>query len=136
MRRRPRKRQQEDHTSIAFFSAATLACVVIAAVEDVRYSATGVPLWSSWRLQPVSIFAGALSFVGLLYCLERINNRSRAVAYIEPYLPLVVLSGANVMLKLNPAWLLPVVLGCVTWSVGRVRKTREQHSTSRRAAGS
>lgn len=136
MRRRPKKRPREDHTAIAFFSAATLAVVVIAAMEDVRYSATGVPLWSSWRLQPVSIFAGALAFVGLFYCLQRINDRAHAIAYVEPYVPLVVLSGANVLLKLNPAWLIPVVVGCVTWSVGRVRRTREQTSTSRRAAGS
>jgi hypothetical protein len=131
MHRRPKKRQTEDYSAIAFFSAATLACVVIAAVEDVRYSATGVPLWSSWRLQPISIFAGALAFVGLLYCLQRINDRAHAIAYVEPYAPLLVLSGANLLLKLNPAWLIPVVLGCITWSVGRVRKTREQHSRSR-----
>lgn len=113
-----------------------LALATVAVVEDVRYSATGVALWETWRFQPISIFAGALAFVGLLYCLLRINNRPNALFYVEPYIPLLVLAGANIVLKLNPAWLLPVVLACVLWSVARSRRARGQKQMPRRASGS
>lgn len=135
MRRRG-KRQREDHTAIAFFSASMLAMATVAVVEDMRYSATGVPLWDTWRFQPVSIFAGTLAFIGLLYCLLRISNRPNALAYVEPYLPILVLSGANIVLKRNPAWLLPVILACIVWSVSRARRARGQKPMSRRVSGS
>ena len=105
MRRRARKRQGEDHTAIAFSSALMLALATVAVVEDVRYSATGVPLWETWRFQPISIFAGALAFIGLLYWLLRINNCPNAMFYVAPSIPVLVLSGANIVLKRNPAWL-------------------------------
>lgn len=95
MRRRARRRQSEDYTAIAFLAASILGVAAVAVVEDVRYSATGIPLWSSWHFQPASIFAGMLAFVGVLYCLQRVNNRPRALEYVEPYLPLLVLSGAK-----------------------------------------
>jgi len=113
-----------------------LGSAVVAVVEDVRYSATGVPLWSSWHFQPASIFAGMLAFVGVLYCLQRINNRPRALEYVEPYLPLLVLSGANLMLKLNSMWLLLALLPSIAWSARRMRKARSERSMPRRASGS
>lgn len=121
---------------MAFLAAAILGVATVAVVEDVMYSATGVPLWKTWRFQPVSIFSGCLVFVVLLYLLQRINHRSRAVAYVEPYLPLLVLSAANVVLKLNPAWLLPVVCSCIGWSVSRIRRARGHRPIQRRASGS
>jgi hypothetical protein len=136
MRRRTKRRHNEDHTIIAFLAAAMLGSAAVAVVEDVRYSATGVPLWTSWHFQPASIFAGMLAFVGVLYCLQRINNRPRALEYVEPYLPLLVLSGANLMLKLNSMWLLLALLPSIAWSVSRMRKTRSERSMPRRASGS
>jgi hypothetical protein len=136
MRRRTKRRHNEDHTIIAFLAAAMLGSAAVAVVEDVRYSATGIPLWSSWHFQPASIFAGMLAFVGVLYCLQRINNRPRALEYVEPYLPLLVLSGANLMLKLNSMWLLLALLPSIAWSVSRMRKTRSERSMPRRASGS
>jgi hypothetical protein len=136
MRRRSRRRQNEDHTAIAFLAAGMLGAAAVAVVEDVRYSATGIPLWSSWHFQPASIFAGMLAFVGVLYCLQRINNRPRALEYVEPYLPLLVLSGANLMLKLNSMWLLLALLPSIAWSVSRMRKARSVRSMPRRASGS
>jgi hypothetical protein len=136
MRRRSRRRQIEDHTAIAFLAAGMLGAAAVAVVEDVRYSATCIPLWSSWHFQPASIFAGMLAFVGVLYCLQRINNRPRALEYVEPYLPLLVLSGANLMLKLNSMWLLLALLPSIAWSVSRMRKARSVRSMPRRASGS
>lgn len=136
MRRRLRRRQHEDHSGIAFLAAGMLGVAVVAAGEDVRYSATGIPLWSTWHFQPASIFAGLLAFVGLLYCLQRINDRTRALEYIEPYLPLLVLSGANLVLKLSSIWVLLALLPSIAWSVSRKRKVRAAKSTPRRASGS
>jgi hypothetical protein len=136
MRRRTKRRHNEDHTIIAFLAAAMLGSAAVAVVEDVRYSATGIPLWSSWHFQPASIFAGMLAFVGVLYCLQRINNRPRALEYVEPYLPLLVLSGANLMLKLNSMWLLLALLPSIAWSASRMRKARSERSMPRRASGS
>jgi hypothetical protein len=136
MRRRAKRRHNEDHTAIAFLAAGMLGAAAVAVVEDVRYSATGIPLWSSWHFQPASVFAGMLAFVGVLYCLQRINNRPRALEYVEPYLPLLVLSGANLMLKLNSMWLLLALLPSIAWSVSRMRKARLERSMPRRASGS
>jgi|SRR5580692_4173813 hypothetical protein len=136
MRRRTKRRHNEDHTIIAFLAAAMLGSAAVAVVEDVRYSATGVPLWTSWHFQPASIFAGMLAFVGVLYCLQRINNRPRALEYVEPYLPLLVLSGANLMLKLNSMWLLLALLPSIAWSASRMRKARSERAMPRRASGS
>jgi hypothetical protein len=135
MRRRAKRRHNEDHTAIAFLAAGMLGAAAVAVVEDVRYSATGIPLWSSWHFQPTSIFAGMLAFVGVLYCLQRIKNRPRALEYVEPYLPLLVLSGANLMLKLNSMWLLLALLPSIAWSVSRMRKARLERSMPRRASG-
>lgn len=109
-----------------------LGGAAVAVVEDVRYSATGIPLWSSWHFQPASIFAGMIVFVGVLYCLQRMNDPARALEYVEPYLPTLVLSAANLLLKFNPVWLLAVLLPSVAWSMGRVRRTRAQRFMARR----
>ncbi len=108
-----------------------LAVAMIAVIEDVLYSATGVPIWNTWHLHPVSIFIGGLSFVGLLYFLQRVNDRPRAIDYVEPYVPLLVFSAANLVLKLNAVWLLPGLAICIAWSIGRVRKVRARRAMSR-----
>jgi hypothetical protein len=136
MPRRNRNRQQEDYAVIAFVAAAVLACTVVAVAEDFRYSVTGVPLWNGWRFQPVSIFAGVVSFVGVLYCLLRIGDPEKALEYIEPYMPLLVLSGASLLVKVNQLWLVPVGAVCLAWSIGRVRKARAQKGFARRLSGS
>lgn len=136
MPKRGKRQQNDDHTAIAFLAAAMLGLAAVAVVEDVRYSATGIPLWSSWHFQPASIFAGMLAFVGVLYCLQRINNRPRALEYVEPYLPLLVLSGANLALKVNSMWLLLALLPTIAWSVSRTRRSRAERSVPRRASGS
>ena len=107
---------------------------MVAVVEDVLYSATGIPLWKTWRFHPVSIFAGVLAFGLLLYLLQRINDRARAMEYVEPFMPLLALSGANLLLDVNSAWLLPVLLASVFWSIGRMRKARSHRAVSRRAS--
>lgn len=123
-RRRKGRHQQEDHTGMAFAISGIFACTIIAAVEDTLYFATDVPFWNTWRFHPGPIFAGTLAFLGLLYCLQRMNDRERALQYLEPYTPLLGLSAANLALKLNAAWLLPVALACILWSVAQVRRLR------------
>lgn len=113
-----------------------LGMAAVAVVEDIRYSATGIPLWSTWHFQPVSMFAGIGAFVGVLYGLQRVSNRPRALEYVKPYLPLLVLSGANLVLKLNSMWLLLALLPSVAWSIGRLRKARSERSLQRRVSGS
>ncbi len=136
MSRRSKRRLNEDYSGVAFLAASMLGAAAVAVVEDVRYSATGIPLWSNWRFQPVSIFAGMLAFVGVLYCLQRINNRPRALEYVEPYLPLLALSAANLALKVNSAWLLLALPLSVAWSVSRMRKARLEKPLPRRVSGS
>jgi len=128
MRRKTRRQQQEDYTGVAFAAAAVFGGVIVAIVQDALYSAPGVTQWTNWRLHPLSVFAGTMAFTGLLYLLQRMNNRPRPAEYAETYLPLVVLSGANVLLKLNAAWLAPVAVACIAWNVGRVRKDRARRS--------
>jgi hypothetical protein len=130
--RRRKEHDRGDHTTMAFVIAAIFGCTVVAVVEDAWYFATGVVFWNTRRFHPDSIFLGALAFTGLLYFLQRMNNGDRAVQYVQPYLPLVVLSGANVALKLNPAWLLPVALACIGWSVVQVRRVNGGKAMSRR----
>ena len=136
MRRRARRQQNEDYAGVAFLAAGMLGLAAVAVVEDLRYSATGIPLWSHWHLQPASIFAGMLAFVGVLYCLQRIKNKARALQYVEPYLPLLVLSGANLVLQLNAAWLLLALPPTIAWSISRMRRSRSERSMPRRASGS
>ncbi len=131
-RKRKERRQQGDHTDMAFAISGLFACAIVALVEDIFYFATGVPFWDTWRFHPASIFAGTLAFLGLVYLLQRMNDRAHALRYLEPYVPLLGFSGANLALKLNPAWLLPVALACVVWSVAQVRRLRGGRPAPRR----
>jgi hypothetical protein len=109
---------------MAFAIAGIFACAVIALVEDIFYFATDMPFWNTLRFHPVSIFAGVLVFLGLLYILQRMNHGERALQYLEPYLPLLGFSGVNLALKFNAAWLLPVAVACIVWSVTQTRGCR------------
>ena len=131
-RRRKERRQQEDHTGMAFAIAGIFACAVIALVEDIFYFSTDVPFWNTLRVHPVSMFVGTLVFLGLLYGLQRMNDAERALQYLEPYLPLLGFSAINLALKLNAAWLLPVVAACIVWSVAQVRRLRNHRPMTRR----
>ena len=117
---------------MAFWIAAIFALGVVAVAEDLFYFATDVEFWNTWRLHPASTFAGTVAFLGLLYFLQRMNDRERALRYLEPYIPLLGLSGANLALKLNGAWLLPVALACALWSVAQVRRLHGRRSTAGR----
>ncbi len=117
---------------MAFAISGIFACTIVAAVEDIFYFATDVPFWNTWRFHPVSIFAGTLVFLGLLYSLQRMNDPPHALQYLEPYLPFLGFSGANLALKLNAAWLLPVALACVVWSVAQVSRLRGRRPITRR----
>ena len=124
MSRRRRQKRQQDPTGLAFAISALWGCAVIVAVEDVFYSASDTPFWNTWHFHPVSIFVGTLAFLGLLYLLQSMNDRKRALQYLEPYVPLLGFSGVNLGLKLNAAWLLPVALACAIYSVAQVRRLR------------
>ena len=109
---------------MAFWIAAIFGCGVVGVVEDIFYFATDVVFWKTRRFHPVSVFAGTLAFLGLLYFLLRMHDREHAMRYLEPYSPLLGLSAANLALQLNGAWLLPVALACALWSVAQVRRLR------------
>ncbi len=119
---------------MAFVIAGIFACLIVAVVEDVSDSATGASSWSVWHLYPVSIFAGTLTFLGLLYFLQRMNDRKHALRYLEPYTPLLGFSGANLALKVNTVWLLPVAVVSIVWSVVQVRRLRQGRLAQRRSA--
>jgi hypothetical protein len=125
--------RREDHTQIAFVIAGIFACLVIAVIEDVSQSAA--PSSSTfWHFHPVSIFVGTLTFMGLMYFLQRMNDRKHALRYLEPYTLLLGLSGANLGLKMNTAWLLPIAVVSIAWSVVQVRRLRQDRSAHLRSS--
>jgi hypothetical protein len=132
MKRRRKERTPEDHTEMAFIISAIFACVVVAVVEDMVETAGGAPLWNIWSYHPVSMFAGTLTFAGLLYLLQFINDRRLALKYLEPYVALLGVSGANLFIKANSVWLLPVLAIGIICSVLQVRRLRERRSAMHR----
>jgi hypothetical protein len=62
------------------------------------------------------------------------NDRKHALLYLEPYALLLVLSGANLAVKVNSAWLLPVVAISIAWSVLQVRRLRDRRSALHRSS--
>ena len=123
-KKRKERRQKKDHTGMAFAIAGLFTCAVVVLVEDIVYSVTDEPSWKTLRFHPVSIFVGTLVFLGLLYLLQRMNDRERAPQYLEPYLPLLGFSGLNLALKLNVVWLVLVAVASIVWSVAQVRRLR------------
>ncbi|MGB7555686.1 MAG: hypothetical protein WBM04_15035 [Candidatus Korobacteraceae bacterium] len=132
MSRRRRQKRQQDPTGLAFAISALWGCAVIVAIEDVFYS--DLPFWNTSHIHPVSIFVGTLAFLGLLYLLQSMTDRKRALQYLEPYMPLLGFSGVNLGLKLNAGWMLPVALGCALYSVAQVRRLRGHKSVAPRVS--
>jgi hypothetical protein len=121
MTTRSREKYKHDHSDMAFMVAAFAGCAAVAASEDIYYFATDVIFWKTWRLHPSSMFIGTLVFLVTLYLLQRLNNAKHALRYLGPYTPLLGASSANLALKLNGFWLLPVAILSVIWSVLQVR---------------
>ena len=117
---------------MAFGIAAIFACGIVGVAEDLYYFATDVVFWNTWRFHPASIFTGTVAFLGLSYFLLRMHDREHALRYLEPYMPLLGLSGANLALKVNGAWLLPVAFACAVWSVAQVRRLRDSRAKAHR----
>jgi len=116
---------------MAFWIAAIFACGIVGVTEDIYYFATEIVFWNTWRFHPASIFLGTLAFLGLLYFLMRMHDRDHAALYLEPYVPLLVLSCANLVLKFNGAWLLPVAFAGALWSMAQVRRLRGRKPIAR-----
>ncbi len=102
--------------------AAFAGCAAVAAAEDVYYFATDVVFWNTWRLHPSAVFIGTLVFLITLYLMQRLNNAKHALRYLGPYTPLLGASSANLALKLNGFWLLPIAAVSIAWSVVQVRE--------------
>lgn len=119
---------------MTFGIAAIVAVTAAAVVEDLRYFAEGSPesFLRTWRIQPVSMFVGSLVYVAILYMLQLLNDRDRALKYVIPYVPLVAFSGADLAIRLNPVWVAVVALVCVGGSILQVRILRNGRSSSAR----
>jgi drug/metabolite transporter (DMT)-like permease len=132
---RKRKARDRGGDMLMPFGIAAIAGVLAAAVvEDLRYFADGSPesFLQTWRIQPVSMFVGSLVYVAMLYMLQLLNDRERALKYVYPYVPLVLFSAANLAIRLNPVWVAVVALVCAGCSLLQVRVVRNGRSTSAR----
>jgi len=114
-------------------SAGAWGVIGFGAAEDFHYMATDIGFWNTWHFQPLSFFVGTLSFLAVLYLLLHLNGSKRPLRYLEPYTPLLGASGANLALKLNAAWLVPVTVFSVAWSVIQVRNLSERQRAHTRA---
>jgi hypothetical protein len=119
MRKRRSPRERGDSTILTFGIAAIVGVAAAAVAEDLRYFAEGSPdsFLQTWRIQPVSMFAGSLVFVTTLYLLQRLNDRQHALNYVFPYVPLVVFSGIDLAARLNPLWVGVVAALCFGCSI-------------------
>jgi hypothetical protein len=132
-----RKRKTHDrrgHRGMTFGIAATVGVTAAAVAEDLRYFAEGSPesFVRTWRIQPVSLFVGSLAYVAVLYLLQLLNDREHAMRYVYPYVPLVMFSGANVVIRVNPLWVGIVALLCAGCSILQVRLLHGSRSSSAR----
>ncbi len=130
--RRKLRRRRGDHTFMAFSAAGIFALAVLAVVEDTLFFATGEVFWKTWKIHAPSIFAGALAFVLLLYLLQRMNDRQHALEYVQPYLPLLLMSGINTEWKAGTLWVLLALAVSIGWSIVQVRKLRSRRAPARR----
>jgi len=121
MARKRKQHREQDHTAIAFLIAAVFGVGTFAAAEMVL-SDDNVS-WRTWHIYPVSLFAGTLMFAGLVYLLKRLDNTNRPAEYLLPYIPLFLLSCADLLLKVRPIWLLPIILACIAWGVAGTCRT-------------
>lgn len=108
---------------MAFIIATIFSCATILVLEDGYYSDR--PFWGIWRFHLPSLFVGTAAFVGLLYFLQHLNDRRYALKYVEPYAPLLVFSGFNLLFKLSATWFALIAAASITWSVFQVRRLRD-----------
>jgi len=134
MNRKRKARDRGDETVLTFGIAAIAGVAAAAVAEDFRFFAEGAPetFLRTWRMQPAAIFVGALVYVVMLYLLQLLNDREHALQYVYPYLPLVVFSGINLAVRLNPLWVAAVALLCFGGSILQVRSLHNGRSTSPR----
>ena len=125
MRKKRNPAERGDLTILTFGIAAIVGVCAAAVVEDMRYFAEGSPdsFLQTWRIQPVSMFVGSLVFVTTLYLLQRLNDRQHALNYVFPYVPLVVFSGLDLAIRLNPLWVGAVAALCFGWSIVQIYST-------------
>jgi len=123
MRRKRNSHTQESVLALTFGIAVVVGVLAAAVAEDLRFFATGSPesFLQTWRIQPVSMFAGSLAFVATLYLLQRLNDPPRALNYLVPYVPLVVFSGADLAIRCHPLWVGVVAVACFTGSLVQIR---------------
>jgi len=123
MSRRRNSRAQGDSTILTFGIAIIVGIAAAAVVEDLRFFAEGSPesFLQTWRIQPASMFVGSLVYVATLYLLQLLNDRRRALNYVFPYVPLVVFSGVDLAIRLNPLWVAVVAVVCFGCSVLQIR---------------
>jgi hypothetical protein len=130
MTRRHKDRTQEDHTAMAFIISAIFSCATILVLEDGYYSDR--PFWGIWRFHSPSLFVGTAAFVGLLYFLQHMNDKRYALKYVQPYTPLLVFSGLNLVFKLSATWFALIAVMSITWSVYQVRRLRDAKPSPQR----
>ncbi len=123
MKHRRRERTRKDHTAMAFIIAVSFSCATTLVLEDGFYS-DGL-FWNTWHFHVPSLFVGTAAFVGLLYFLQHMNDKRYALKYVEPYAPLLVFSGLNLIFKLSATWFVLIAAVSITWSVFRVRRLRD-----------
>lgn len=123
MSRKHNPRARIDAAILTFSIAAIVGIAATAVAEDIRYFAAGSPesFLHTWRIQPLSMFAGSVVFVATLYLLQLLNDRPRALNYVFPYLPLLLFSGIDLAVRLNPLWVAGVAVACFGFSVLQIR---------------
>ena len=123
MKNRRREQSHVDYTATAFVIAAVLSVAALISLEDSFYSDR--PFWKTWHFHAPTLLAGAVTFVGLLYFLQYMNDTRHAVKYVEPYVPLLLFSGINIMLRASAIWFALIALVSISWSVFQVRRLHE-----------
>jgi len=134
MGKKRKTRDRRDDLLMSFGIAAIAGVLAAAVVEDLRYFAEGSPdsFLLTWRIQPLSMFIGSLAYIGVLYMLQLLHDREQALKYVYPYVPLVLFSGANLGMRLNPVWVALVALLCAACSFLQVRVVLNGRSGSAR----
>jgi hypothetical protein len=134
MGRKRKTRKRKDEMLMSFGIAVMAGVLAAAVVEDLRYFAEGSPdsFLQTWHIQPLSMFIGSLAYIAVLYMLQLLNDRERALKYVYPYVPLVLFSGANLAMRLNPVWVALVALLCAACSFLQVRVLLNGRSSSAR----
>ena len=115
---------------MAFIIAVIFSCATIIVLEDGFYSDR--PFWGIWHFHLLSLFVGTSAFMGLLYFLQHMNDKRYALKYVQPYTPLLVFSGLNLVFKLSATWFALIAVMSITWSVYQVRRLRDAKPSPQR----